>query len=860
MRRLSSLSKQLFVKRSLKSLLPLTASLLTLAGCAGLDAPWPRATTLHAPDAALEARVDRILAGMSLAQKVGQMTQPEIKHITPEQVARWCIGSVLNGGGSWPGNDKYASAAAWLKLAQAYHEASLRCDAATPVPLLWGTDAVHGHNNVFGATIFPHNIGLGATRNPALLREIGAATARAVRATGIRWVFAPTLAVVQDDRWGRTYESYAEDPALVAQLGGAMVAGLQSDLQSEGSVLATAKHFIGDGGTAKGRDQGVTVVDAQTLQRLHAAGYYAAFAAGAQTVMASFNSWTDAASGTEHGKLHGSHELLTVRLKQQMGFDGFVVSDWNGIGQVKGCRNASCAQAINAGIDMVMVPEEWQAFIANTVAQVQRGEIAMSRIDDAVRRILRVKLRAGLLDASAAPAASRHAGKDEAMQARELARRAVRESLVLLKNERGLLPLSRSQRLLVVGKSADSLENQTGGWTLSWQGTGNANKDFPAGQTVLAALRETLGPERVRYSADGRGISAADFDAIVAVIGETPYAEGNGDIPPSGTLQHSSRHPEDLAVLRAAAALGKPVVTVFISGRPLWVNDLLNLSDAFVAAWLPGSEGGGVADLLLRGADGRSAHEFLGRLPFSWPREPCQTPLNAGDGQRPLFPLGFGLDVAQAPITLGRLAETLPAGGCEARSEVSIFARTAQPPYELLIASPTQAWPTRKISDDLNATLAFPSEAQPALTVSTVQLNTQQDAKLLRWQGPARLLAWAAQKAALGAFANAALVFDLQLHTAPRSAVTLAMDKAVLELTPLLRGMAVGEKRHIVVPLACFAARGADLARVEIPFALGADAPFAAAIAQISVQAGATASPDAVDCARLSNPSSASRP
>lgn len=807
----------------------------------------------------MEARIARIVAGMSLAQKIGQMTQPEIKHITPDEVRRYYIGSVLNGGGSWPANNKYASAADWLSISQAYYRASMSTDMATPIPVIWGTDAVHGHNNVFGATIFPHNIGLGATRDPALLREIGAATARAVRATGIRWVFAPTLAVVQDDRWGRTYESYAEDPALVAELGGAMVAGLQGDLQGEGSVLATAKHFIGDGGTAKGRDQGVTTVDAQTLQRLHAAGYYAAFAAGAQTVMASFNSWTDAASGTEHGKLHGSHELLTVRLKQQMGFDGFVVSDWNGIGQIKGCSNASCAQAINAGIDMVMVPEEWRAFIANTVAQAQRGEIAMSRIDDAVRRILRVKLRAGLLDASAAPAASRFAGKDEALQARALARRAVRESLVLLKNERGLLPLSRSQRLLVVGKSADSLENQSGGWTLSWQGTGNANKDFPAGQSVLAALRETLGPERVRYSADGRGVNPADVDAVVAVIGEVPYAEGNGDIPPSGTLQHTSRHPEDLAVLRAAAALGKPVVTVFLSGRPLWVNDLLNRSDAFVAAWLPGSEGGGVADLLLRGADGRVAHEFRGRLPFSWPREACQTPLNAGDGQQPLFPLGYGLSAAQAGKSPSPLSEALPAGGCEARSEVSIFARTAQPPYELLVASPTQAWPTRKLSDDLNATLAFPSEAQPALTVSTVQLNTQQDAKLLRWQGPARLLAWAAQKAALGAFADAALVFDLQLHAAPRGPVTLAMDQAALELTPMLRGMAVGEKRRIAIPLACFAARGADLARVEIPFALGADAPFAAAIAQIRVQAGAASSPDAVDCARLS-PSSASQP
>ena len=437
-----------------------------------------------------------------------------------------------------------------MRLAGQYHQASLDTDAITPIPVIWGTDAVHGHNNVYGATLFPHNIGLGAAHDPELLERIGEATGQSTRATGIGWIFGPTLAVAQDARWGRTYESFSADGALVREYAAAYIKGIQGDLDGDGNVVATAKHHIGDGATDHGKDQGNAVIGKAETINVHGQGYYGALAAGVQTVMASFNSWNDAAAGVDYGKMHGSRALLTEALKEKMGFDGFVVTDWNGISQVKGCSNASCAQAINAGIDMVMVPEDWKAFIANTMAQVQAGEIPMSRIDDAVTRILRVKLRAGLFEHK--PSDGRYAGDEKALRHRELARRAVRESLVLLKNEDKLLPLRRDQRVLVVGKSADSLSNQAGGWSPTWQGTGNTNQDYPNADMLLAAIRTVVGRDKVVFSETGRDVDPSRFDVVVAVIGETRYAETNGDIVASDTLAHSRRHPEDLAVLRTA--------------------------------------------------------------------------------------------------------------------------------------------------------------------------------------------------------------------------------------------------------------------------------------------------------------------
>jgi beta-glucosidase len=809
---------------------------------------WPRVHSAITPDAEIESRVQKILSQMTLAQKIGQMTQAEIKTITPEQVRRYYIGSVLNGGGSWPGMDKHASVQDWLKLADAYHAASLATDAKTPVPVIWGTDAVHGHNNVLGATLFPHNIGLGAAGDPELIERIGEATARSVRATGIGWVFAPTLAVAHDPRWGRTYESYSSDPAVIRSFAHAYVKGAQGRFHDDGNVITTAKHYLGDGATDNGRDQGEALVDKATMVNVHAQGYYGALAEGAQTVMASFNSWNDRAAGVDYGKMHGSKVLLTDVLKEKMGFDGFVVSDWNGIAQVPGCRNDSCVQAINAGIDMVMVPDDWKAFIANTIAQVERGEIPMARIDDAVTRILRVKLRAGLFDHT--PSDSRFAGDANAVQHRELAREAVRESLVLLKNEKGALPLKRDARVLVVGKSADSISDQSGGWSLTWQGTENTNADFPNADSVLGALRAELGTDHVTYSADGSGIDASRFDVVVAVIGETPYAETNGDILPSDTVSHSRAQPQDLAVLKAAAATGKPVVTVYFSGRPLYTNDLLNLSSAFVAAWLPGSEGKGITDVLVAGKEGTPAHDFIGTLSFPWPGVPCPAPIDQPDAKRPdLFKLGYGLRYAKG-AAVPRLPEANP-DHCGEVTTLPIFNRMDVAPFSLHVAAHGA---TQPLGNDLNATLRWP-QAQPVVQVRTVQVNTQQDAREVTWLAPAQLVARSTSRRNLGALArsNGALQFDVAVQQAATSPVKVTMQcgtgcEGGVDIAPTLAKSAPGGKHTVTIPLACFAKQGVDLGAVEAPLVVTADAPFAAAFTRIQIAAKADKTEGVLDC------------
>jgi beta-glucosidase len=834
------------MKTSLRfSLLALAIALPAAATSTSPLKDWPKLHSAIGKDAALEARVEQIVAKMTLAQKVGQMTQPEIKSATPADVKQYYLGSVLNGGGSWPNNQKHASAADWLALADRYYDASMATDMTSKVPVIWGIDAMHGNSNVYGATLFPHNIGLGAARDPQLIGEIGAAVGKAVRATGIAWVFGPTLAVVRDDRWGRTYESFSEDGALVNQYAGPYVQGLQGRFGKDANVVATAKHFIGDGGTAHGKDRGVNQSSAAQMMNIHGQGYYTALAAGAQTVMASFNSWNDIGAGQDYGKMHGSRAMLTDILKNKIGFDGFVVSDWDGIAEVPGCRNDSCAQAINAGIDMIMVPDAWKAFIANTIAQVKAGEIPMARIDDAVRRIVRVKLRAGLFGKR--PSQNSFAGKDEALQARELARRAVRESLVLLKNEGPALPLAHGKKILVVGKSADDLSNQTGGWTLTWQGTDNTNADFPNADTILAGIIDHAGADNVRYSMDGQGVDLSKFDAVIAVIGERPYAEGDGDIGPSGTLRHSGRHPEDLAVLQAVSGKGVPVITVFVAGRPLFVNDLLNLSDVFVAAWLPGTEGKGVADLLVAGA---AAGDFRGKLSISWPKSACQTNLNVGDpGYAPLFAYGYGLKRGQRSH-LGQLDAAYPAGGCDPSNSVPIFGQADRSSFPLAIRSGTAS---KLLGADLNLTIDL-----PGIKVETAQINTQQDAKLVSWSGPATIDAHGAKVLALPALASdkGVLRFDTIVGIAPRGVTTIAMQcgpncGAALSVTALFQRLADKGKQTVKIPLACFTAKGVNLARVDTPFGISGDAPFAAAFANIDILGGAANDADTVRCEDL---------
>jgi beta-glucosidase len=587
----------------------------------------------------IESHVESMLSQLTLEQKVGQMVQAEIRYVTPVEVGKYQLGAVLNGGGAFPNNEKHSSVQDWIDLADAFYRASRdTSNGGSGIPVLWGTDAVHGHNNVMGATIFPHNIGLGAANDEGLIRRIGAATAREVAATGIDWTFAPTLAVVKDLRWGRSYESYSSQSALVARYAKAIVEGIQgnaAELHADDTkVLATAKHYIGDGGTNQGIDRGDTRVSLDELLDQHGQGYVSAIDAGVQTVMASYNSWNG-------DKVHGSKFLLTDVLKEQMGFDGIVVSDWDAVEEVNGCSDKSCAKAINAGVDMIMVPENWKALLQNTIRQVKGGEIPMSRIDDAVRRILRVKVRAGMF-AKAAPSERSVVGGQFVGHPdhRAIAREAVRKSLVLMKNDGGLLPLFADQNVLVAGDGAHNIGKQSGGWSVTWQGTETSNADFPGGTSIYDGIRGAVvaAGGTTRLSEDG----SYDVrpDVAIIVFGEEPYAEGEGDV---NSLEYQAKEKNDLALLNKLRAAGIPVVSVFLSGRPMLVDEELDSSDAFVAAWLPGSEGGGVADVLFRNAEGQIAHDFSGKLSFDWPRERLSASLVEGPAEYLRYPTGFGL-------------------------------------------------------------------------------------------------------------------------------------------------------------------------------------------------------------------------
>ena len=628
--------------------------LLVTAAAAAESSQWPAQSSPFPADAAEEVRLDQILSGMSLRDKVGQVIMGEIQYVSPRDVRHYRLGAVLNGGGSFPGKDRHALAADWLALADAYHEASIdRNDGRPAIPVIWGTDAVHGANNVFGATLFPHNIGLGATAHPELLALIGAATAREVATTGIYWNFAPTLAVPRNDRWGRTYEGYAEHPDLVAELGAALIEGMQGaagrDFMAPGKVLATAKHFLGDGGTTNGVDQGNTEVNEDELARIHASGYRTALASGTQTVMVSFSSWNGL-------KMHANPYLLQEVLKGRMGFDGFLVGDWDGHSQVPGCKATSCPEAFNAGVDMFMAPQHWKGLHRNLLRQVRMGEITDARLDDAVRRILRVKLRAGLLEAprpSARPVAPGSDG-DAASRSdwighprhRALARRAVRESLVLLKNEGSVLPIAPQSTVLVAGAAAANIPSQLGGWSMTWQGDDIENSDFPGATSILDGIRSAVegagGTVSYRPFADLRaGLTDSLPEVALLVYGEEPYAEYEGDV---GTLEFSPREKSHLEAARILKAAGVPVVSVLLNGRPLAVPDEIKASDAFVVAWLPGTEGAGVADVLIATPDGAPHFDFRGRLPFSWPHSPDQAEINRGDDlYQPAYPFGFGL-------------------------------------------------------------------------------------------------------------------------------------------------------------------------------------------------------------------------
>lgn len=795
---------------------------------------WPKVESKIQKQQEIENRITRIIEKMTLEQKIAQMIQPEIRAFDIEDMRKYGFGSYLNGGGAFPNNDKYASMQDWADLAEKMYQASIDDSLdQSSIPTMWGTDAVHGHNNVIGATIYPHNIGLGAMHNAQLIEKIGAATAKIVQVTGIDWVFAPTVAVVRDDRWGRTYEGYSEDPKVVKEYASAMVKGMQGEsgknFMADGTVIATAKHFLGDGGTHLGIDQGNNLAAESDLIRLHAPGYVSAIEEGVQTIMASFNSW--------HGeKMHGNHSMITKVLKEQMGFDGLVVGDWDGHGQVEGCSNASCAQAINAGIDIIMVPNEWKAMYENTLSQVRSGEINIARINDAVRRILRVKMRAGLFN-DESPINRAYAGEQTllgAKQHRELARQAVRESLVLLKNNNQTLPINPNQQILVAGSGADDIGKQSGGWTISWQGTGNQNSDFPGATSIYEGIKQAVDDAGGKIELNQSGEYKDKPDVAVVVFGENPYAEGVGDIK---GIEYQHGNKRDIKLLNKLKSQGIPVVSVFLSGRPLWTNAEINASDAFVAAWLPGSEGVGVADVLLRKRNGEINYDFKGKLSYSWPKSDAQVLLNVGDeNYDPLFAYGYGLtyqDNINLPNNFNEIAEVKFEKDLNA--PVTLF--DSQPQQDLGLYLGDQAsWAVPV------ATSIVTTQGSNNLHLKTTDKKVQEDARQLTWAGNSlatSYLAWSEpHDMSVYLQNNTMLNVNIRVEQLPQSSFKLNMqsggNQAGVELSNLLKTLPQQEWSTISVALNCFEKAGIDFNDLKSPFAFTTDGKAKISFAEIS--------------------------
>lgn len=587
------------------------------------------------PTAPIEQRVEDLLGRMTLEEKIGQMTLVEKGSMQNEDITTLGIGGLLSGGGGYPASGN--TAAGWLEMVNEYQSYAL--ESRLGIPLIYGVDAVHGHNNLKGATIFPHNIGLGATADANLVERIGRATALETAATGIRWNYAPVLAVVRDIRWGRTYEAFGENTELVTTLGTAYLQGLQgTDLTAPTSVIGTPKHFIGDGGTSWGSshnssyqiDQGNTEIDEAGLRTLYLPPYQAAVDAGAQTVMVSFSRWNDEF-------MHGQSYLLTDVLKKELGFNGFLVSDWQAIDQINPDYYQAVVQSINAGVDFNMVPYDYGRFISTMTKAVEQGDITEERIDDAVRRILTVKFVMGLFENPLGDdSLLEHVGSAEH---RALAREAVQKSLVLLKNENSALPISPEvQTIFVAGEAADDLGIQCGGWTIEWQGKpGNLTE----GTTILEGLETAVSAEtRVQFNRFAKFDNITDdsgqpliADVGIVVLHERPYAEGQGD---SATLALDDNQLELVAKMKERS---QKVVVVLITGRPMIITDILDQADAVVAAWLPGTEGNGVTDVLFGQAP------FTGKLPFTWPRTADQLPFDFATltEEDVLFPYGFGI-------------------------------------------------------------------------------------------------------------------------------------------------------------------------------------------------------------------------
>ena len=795
-----------------------------------VDAAWPKLAPAGLVDPVTEAKITGIMKLMTLEEKVGQTIQADIAYIKPEDLKTYPLGSILAGGNSAPGANERATPDQWLKLADDYWRAALDRPTKAPIPLLFGIDAVHGHSNLVGATIFPHNVGLGAAHNPDLIEKIGEATAAEMAAAGVDWTFAPTVAVARDKRWGRAYESYSENPADVAAYAGRMVEGLQGEGGGAngikpGHIMSTAKHFLGDGGTVDGKDQGDAEMSEADLARIHGAGYPPAIEAGALSVMISFSSWNGQ-------KMAGNKRLITGALKQRMHFDGFTITDWDAHRQLESCAKDACPEAMNAGVDMFMAPDSWKPMYENTLADVKAGTIPMSRLDDAVRRILRAKIKGGLFTLGA-PLDRPLSGKWDQLgspEHRALARQAVRESLVLIKNENHILPLDPGARILVTGSGANDIGKQSGGWTITWQGTGNSRADFPNGESIYEGIAEAVKQAGGTASLSENGFYKERPDVAVVVIGEDPYAEFQGD---RANLDYQTGDRTDLELIHKLKRQGVKVVTIFLSGRPLWTNPEINASDAFVAAWLPGSEGGGIADVIVGDLNKQPRHDFKGKLTFSWPKTANQGPLNVGTaGYDPLFAYGYGLtykDIGDVP----QLSEDSGLRDVAVVNVDTYFAAgRIRAPWKLSLIESAGANP-----GDLTS---FGSP-NGVVTQSPVDADNKQEG--------GRSLVFSGQGVGEAAITGAAVDLSRQTTGKMTVGITYRLDAPVTG--PVLMGMGadlgsekkidiskaltapVGQWQTLKVTLDCFVAAGLDPSKVGVPFSLTSEKPLSISYSSI---------------------------
>jgi beta-glucosidase len=786
---------------------------------------WPTGNWPTSRNPAVEARIAALISNMTIEEKVGQVVQADIGSVTPAEAKEYHLGSILNGGNSAPGNDEYAPAQKWLELADSFYDASVdKSDGRIAIPILWGTDAVHGHSNIVGATLFPHNVGLGAANDVDLIGRIAKATALEIRTTGMEWTFAPTVTVPQDIRWGRAYEGYSEDPKLVASYVGRFIRGLQGEpgggpLLKGPYVMASTKHFLADGGTEEGRDQGDAKISEAELRDIHGLPYVEAINAGVQTIMVSFSSWNGK-------KMTGNKSLLTGVLKERMRYDGFIISDWNAHGQVEGCTNSSCPQAINAGLDMYMAPDTWKPLYKSLVTQAKDGTIPMARLDDAVGNILRVKINAGLFEAGR-PSSRPYAGKYEILgspEHRALAREAVRKSLVLLKNDTGVLPLRPQSNILVAGDGADDIGKQSGGWTLTWQGTGFGNDKLPGATSLWAGINQAVKAAGGSATLSPDGSFTKRPDSAIVIFGETPYAEFQGD------LKNAMLKPENagpLATMKKLKAQGIPVVAVFISGRPMFVNPALNASDAFVAAWLPGSEGGGLSDVLFRKKDGSIQHDFTGKLSFSWP-------MTADVKGSKLFPLGYGQSYA-APKKLGKISEE--SGIAEDSISTDLYFKNGSPSasWSLQVSSP-EAGITRITSTPVAA-------AAGRVQVTAVDHEIQEGARRFVWRGDGPASVELATQAPINidreSNADILVLMTVRIDgkpTAPvRLSTTCGSNCGSEIVTDQFANLPLGQWKTVAVPLKCLANRGTDMKKVDVPIRLTTSGKFDMSLSKVAL-------------------------